>query len=107
MKLENVKVGDPIAVREHGAISRRLVSAVFKTRVWIGDSSFSRANGKLTDGGYAIATAEPWTAETAQEAELQPLRSMLENYPWRSATKEQAEAVLAVLKAHGMPTAGC
>ena len=107
MKLENVKVGDPIAVREHGALSLRLVSAVFKTRVHAGGGTFLRKTGSLIGSRFASAKAEPWTLEIEVEAALQRPRGMLANYPWRSATKEQVEAVLAVMKAQGMPTAGC
>ena len=81
MNLENVHVGDAVAVRLgwRGSLSKHAVAAVSARQVTLDDGRrFVRGTGRLVGGAAAIdpIEAEPWNEDHDRSMELQEARDL-------------------------------
>jgi GH24 family phage-related lysozyme (muramidase) len=114
MNLENVKAGDLLAVRNLGVYGRELkklvVERTTKTRVVCFGHTFTRRGNLVGGSAFNSAWAETWEPEkheqelkeTRAEARLKHSRRLLAETNWRTATQEQADAIVDAMLKCGM-----
>jgi hypothetical protein len=108
VRLDNIKPGDFLAIRGASgmrSLAKAEVVRTTPTRVHAGSFVFTRRGSMVGAGTWATIWAEPWDEEChpaeleqkRQEMVLRDDRRKLDAFAWQSVTREQADAVLALI----------
>ena len=101
--LDELKVGDSVAVNGRYGVTIVKVEGVTKTQIVADESRFNKSNGKRRgDDAWSLASLEPVTPKLREQIRLKKLRDKVFNFFLRQQPQKvsvsQLERIAAILE---------